>query len=372
MKKSLIILLSIFSILLVSSCEKDEIIEPNVEENDNVPEIETPEPEFDESLENENLLDTIVVYLQNNISLDINMDFGVLTKYEDVELTWTSNSDKLIINDGICRVTRSEDDVIVNLSVLITLDDLIREENFEINILRYLSSIEAIEVTTQNLSEKANYYKNTSGFSETLEGLIDVTQEIQNNVYYFEDYAYFVARSNSSYVNFTHRAMFKDEKVAYSHDSWSSTSEKSPSDTISVEDYCKSYGLDSTWENFTGFVINEDTLLSSSYLGYNNYIHSYEYDLDIDLSCYNLKVQMKAFGGLVSLPTFTNIKVIIYVDNDYNIVSFDSHELYYSTKKVFFNQTVYLEQKLTTKFIDFDPIDLPDSFPNMEEYINAI
>ncbi len=217
------------------------------------------------------------------------------------------------------------------------------------------SALEIIDLLTVNLANKKNYLKSTIGISKTLSGL-NVVQDIENNTYVYPEYVYAHYSSDSSVVTFNHKALLYKDIVNYSHaGKWST---KWYLDT-KKDDYIKQYGILADSENFTGYIINEETVLETNYNFQNNYF-IFEYDLDLNLSCEDMKIQMKEFGGLVSLPEFEKIKVTIYLDFEFNILKIETYEVYNTVKKVIGNIETKLEQNLVTTFINFeDGLDLP-------------
>lgn len=221
--------------------------------------------------------------------------------------------------------------------------------------------LEIIDFLTSNLANEKNYLKSTIGTSKTLSGF-SVEQEIENNTYVYPEYVYAHYSSDSTVVTFNHKALLYNDIVNYSHAGKLST--KWYLDT-NKNDYKKQYGILADSVNFTGYVINEETVLDSKY-SFEDDCFIFEYNLDLNLSCEDMKVQMKEFGGLVSLPEFEEIKVTIYLDYEFNILKIQTNEIYNTVKKVIVNVDTKLEQNLITTFTKFeDNVNLP----NLDKYL---
>lgn len=366
MKRKIMLLLLVMSISLVSGCNpKTEFFPDAVEPT--LP--DAVKPELDDGLTDVELVYAIADYLKEEIPNVIKSDFSVLTIYNDIVLEWTSSDEEIVsINNGIVSVKRSFVDKVITLSVDISSSEYKTTQTFDVVVEKVLPANEVIALSSENLSNERNYYKETTGTSYA-DALVNVNQKITNTVYVYEEYTYANLESSSWAVKFTHQAVFKNDNVSYYHTDKIQTS-NNPSETITKDTYLDKYGIDYTTKNFTGFVINDDTVLSSSYLGVENSLHMYEYELDLNESCVDMKLQMKELGGLKSFPIFSSIKIVLYVDNDYNVCRYDSIEAYDTVKFVFgFDQNASLIQNLVTVIHRFDEETKPDTGVNLDAYL---
>lgn len=91
----------------------------------------------------DNILDTLVVRETTK------EDFYLLTSYEDITITWTSNNSAIIINDSIAEVDTSESQT-VTLTATITVDGITSTKSFDVIIVKvpstYMVTFEDVEV----------------------------------------------------------------------------------------------------------------------------------------------------------------------------------------------------------------------------------
>lgn len=237
-------------------------------------------------------------------------------------------------------------------------EDVELEDEEETDSPANYSPLEMIEFLNTNINNYTDYKKTSVGTSKTLSG-VDVTQAIENNTYVYSEYVYAHYASNSWAVSFDHKVLLSDTFVNYTHD-------KNSYSNVSRQDYSNKYGIVADSINFTGYLIDEDTILSSSIETYDSY-YSFIYTLDNDLSSESMKVQMMEFGELKSLPVFDSIKITINIDKNFNILSINTNEIYNTVKRVlFWDEKTKLEQNLTTTFTRFDDLD---SLPNIDDYL---
>ncbi len=372
MKRKLIIVLTTLITLTLTGCEEPEIeipVTPEVlpEEDKEeiippvVPDIETPDEGFDNEAEYvEEVVNRIILHNE------VKQDFSLLTSYEDpnylyddITLEWSSNNEAIVVNDSIAKVTVGLEDVLVTLSLEASMDEVVVEKDFEVVVKKYdiippkyYTPLEVMNIIETNLVNEKEYLKNVSGQSITLDDL-GVTQVINNNTYVYNDYTYAIFESSSWAVSFTHKAMFYNDKIKYSHSS-------DKVNEVSIENYKSKYGLLADSANFTGYVISEETVLSSQLVSSEKNKHVFEYVLDNDKSSYDMRVQMKEFGGLTALPVFSSIKLTLTLDDQWNISKLETHELYKTKKRIIFIIETPLEQKLTMTFSKYENIELPD------------
>lgn len=375
MKRKFLFLLSCMSALTLTGCfdSESDFLLPEIPEDtgpsDTLPDLDN--PELDDDLSDEELVYAIVDYLESSLPKTTNKNFSVLTNYEDVSLVWSvSDEEVAAVNDGIVSIVRDLEDATFTLEALITLNDYSYTGNFEVGVEKLATANEIISITSQNLGNEYNYLKSTSGTSFA-NSTVNVTQNISNNVYVFEDYVYAHLYSESWAVKFVHQAVFKNDYVSYNHNTKGSSS-STPSKTVEENEYLNVYGIDYTDMNFAGYLMNDETILSTKYVGYENNLHMFEYDLDLSKSNEAMKIQMKEVGGLKTLPDFTEIKITIYVDNDYNLYKYDSLEYYSTIKTVGWDQHAKMEQKLSTSIIRYTDETLPDLNESIGNYITAI
>lgn len=369
MKRKLIVLLSLLSITIAAGCSEESLLPQVTPPTTDLPELDDLDgPTLDEDLNDFELLEAILEYLGTVVPTQTAQSFRILTEYEGVSIDWSTDADIISITDDVVEVTRKEEDVNVNLFATLKYESRELTEEFDVIINRVLTPLEAIDASVDYLESQRYMHLSTSGSSVSTA----VTQQINNDSYFFDGYEYSAFSSSSNLVNFIHRALYNDGNVAYFHDNSNSNTDGTPAKTSRTA-YLSTYGLVPDKENFTGYVINEDTITSSEYLGYTSGVYSYKYILDLNSSCESMKTQMKTFGGLSSLPTFSLIEVTLFIDSNEKLLQTNTHEIYDAKKSLGFlgSITTTLEQNLVTSFIEFDP-SIYANLPNTTNYFNVL
>lgn len=389
MKKKLVILLTIMSAgAMVTHFETketqvDDLVDniPNVPTKPELDEL-TPELELDgDEMTNEEILVEMTTYLKTAIAPQTNKDFKIISNYQageyNIDIDWKSDNEEVVkidLENEVINIFRQPTDQEVNLTMTLSLNGEFYEDNITINVERLLTAQEALIQTNLTTSQRNNYYSVTSGLSIAP----FVEQEVNNITYYYEDNIYATFLSESSFVKFSHQALYKGDKVAYAHNSSKASFSNDPSSVVSKSSYVSSYGLDASSSgldnttNFTGYVLNENTITSDSkFKSYEDGIYTYEYVLNHSDTSTTAQMgsQMKVFGGLTKIPTFSEVVITINIDCENNLFSFSSNESYVVTKKVFISANDYATtQSLTTYLYNMDETNLPT---NYTKYITA-
>ena len=102
---------------------------------------------------------------------------------------------------------------------------------------------------------------------------------------------------------------------------WNSDAKK-----ISKDDYVALYGY--TPAGISGYILTDDTILSAEYLGEENGVFSYHYELDTVKSVAKLGLEMRTMAGTASLPIFEKASITIRVDENWNIISTTTNSVY--------------------------------------------
>ena len=95
---------------------------------------------------------------------------------------------------------------------------------------------------------------------------------------------------------------------------WDTTAKK-----ISKTDYVNLYGY--VPSGITSYIFSEDTILNAEYLGEENGVFSYRYELDTVKSVAKLALEMRTMAGTASLPIFERAFVTIKMDKDWKVLS---------------------------------------------------
>ena len=137
-------------------------------------------------------------------------------------------------------------------------------------------------------------------FIET-EQSIDVTV-IKN------EYSYLINESHSSLVNTVHQAYFHNDKVAYRNDDKGYT-------VSDLKTYLDAYGVYPLDPTIEGYLCDKECVKSVEPITASEG-YAFKISFDPEKATTNVRIQMKAFGGLDDYPVFSNIEVSVYTKGD--------------------------------------------------------
>lgn len=69
----------------------------------------------------------------------------------------------------------------------------------------------------------------------------------------------------------------------------------------------------------TAYVLTENTILSSEFLGEENGIYAYRYILDNALATTKIRLEMRTMAGTKTLPNFEEVALTVYMDGNWRI-----------------------------------------------------
>lgn len=230
------------------------------------------------------------------------------------------------------------------------------------------SSEEEVTVTAGSLKEEEfiyfpSYYLNklnkyssykavTSGTTHAEVFGMDVPQSIDATVIKGE-YSYLKNESHSSLVNTIHEAYYHDKQAVYRD------SKDGEYTSSSLDDYLDKYGVNPLGNNIEGYLLGSGCITSINREEVEgNYKFSLEFD--IEKATTNVKIQMKKFGGLDDYPSFSSIKVDVFVKDDFSPVKIELDSKY-KAKKIMDSDC---HQTYTVTFSNFDETI---EIPNLEE-----
>ncbi len=383
MIRKIFIVLTLITTITLTGCFEQEQLFPLL------PEIQDPEDnEEDESLDEEDLekpnpgddnddyLKVVKILSQLNLNESIDKDFELLLNVNDVNLTYKSNNEAITIQGNTAVVKQNIVDTNVVIEVIGVYNDVSVSKSFDMIVEALIlnkpsdySSIEVIDYISEKLYLEKYYFKQTTGESKNNGFLTATTQLINNKLYKYDTTSYLEAMSETTYSklgidsSFYHNAYFTSADVKYIHSDNVITSTNSIISN-SRSDYKIKYGLMADEKNFSGYVINESTS-TSNYIGFNNGIYSFHYILNTTTSCENMKIQMKEYGNL-SEVSFSSIEVTINIDEEWNLISYSTKEVYKAKKH---GVNVEMTQNLTTTITKFD-INNPDlTLPDLSRFL---
>ena len=163
-------------------------------------------------------------------------------------------------------------------------------------------------------------------------------------------------KSTSTLDNLYHTVYVKGNDVIYK--------ENNKQGSINnVTDYRKKYGVAPCDGVLGGYDITHKSLLSGSYSKDDNGKLTMKLTVDGELVSAAMKVQMKQFGGLEALPVFSKLTFTIICNDGENLSSYSVYAEYAIKKKVMFIPTdMTCKMNMTVTVYDYDgKLEFPTS-----------
>ncbi|MCM1260003.1 MAG: hypothetical protein NC182_03600 [Prevotella sp.] len=173
----------------------------------------------------------------------------------------------------------------------------------------------------QSLTEKGNYYIETSGETIARKGLISYKQATATQLYAMPEGFYSTMVTDSLFVKHEHRLYYDNQLVQY-YDS-----DEKKVITTSAKDYLDEYGKLPSHDTLFTYLIQDNTILNATRVIEGD-ICSITYQLDPVLSTIHLAKQMRRFGKLSQDPIFQSVTLTIQIDKQLRLKCFDSVEEY--------------------------------------------
>lgn len=170
-------------------------------------------------------------------------------------------------------------------------------------------------------SQFTSYKITTTGSTYASKGIINYTQNINNVSIKHGDEYFAESVSTSTFVNLTHQSFAKtvdgEAKIAYRNSADGDIS------TATRAKYKEVYGVSPDDVALGGYIINDNTVKSFSVDLSNKtqLVYTVVLKADSDEGLGAMKAQMKQFGGLNSLPVFSDVKLTLTLKNDWTPVS---------------------------------------------------
>lgn len=210
------------------------------------------------------------------------------------------------------------------------------------NINEKIYDFSVVNQIMEKLSLKTNFMIQTKGNSLAKQGLIQYQQDIKTTTYAINEQFFMNTESSSLFIKFKHQA-FVDYQFVYLLDS----NENNQLQKITIANYKEKYGIIPSYQTIFSFTINEETI-KECYFNQNQDILTYFFILDNETATENIKIQMKQFGGLNDLPTFSKIILNLNVNHNFELLSYQSYAQYQIKKDLLgtFNCTQQLKSQI--------------------------
>lgn len=171
------------------------------------------------------------------------------------------------------------------------------------------------------LSLEKTFTTTTEGEAITDVSFISVSQKIKANRVVNGNKVYKESLSHSRFKGVGVRSYVQDDNyIIWGSNSVSSIDDVKWNETankISKDTYVQLYGH--VANSITAYVLNDESILSSEYLGEENGIYSFKYDLDTKLATGKISLEMRTMSGTKSLPIFESVSLIIRMDKNWRV-----------------------------------------------------
>ena len=218
------------------------------------------------------------------------------------------------------------------------------------NIFSDYTNEALLEHIIQSLTEKGNYYIETSGETIARKGLISYKQATTTRLYATPEGFYSTMVTDSLFVKHEHRLQFDNQQVQY-YDS-----DEKKVITKSAKDYLDEYGKLPSHDTLFTYLVQANTILSATRVVEEN-MCIITYQLDPVLSTVHLVKQMRRFGKLSQDPVFESVTLTIQIDSQLHLKCFDSIEQYQIEKDMLGKMTC--TQHLSSQIYD-DGYEIPN------------
>lgn len=384
MKRKLIILLSLLSIVSLTACfsseetlpnetlvpKPDEDLTPDIEDDLELPNDE--DPTYNTAL--------FVIEVLESIELEESVDgnFELIQNLNGVDLSWESTDSAIIIEDDLAIVKQTVVDKEVTLLAVAQYEEVVRSKVFKVVVEEiYMgtpetyTALEVMDYVSLRIENESYYLKEQTGYSNGVTWAGTVVQSVSNKTYKLKD-DYFletVSLTTQTILGVKspvyHNAYFDGYNVSYNHSSDEISNTSTPNVT-SEQSYKEVFGVAPTDGNFTGYIINESTIDEWSYSKEES-LHVFNYNLNATTSTKNISIQMIKYGGLSNFE-YISVNLTMVLDDDWNIQYIDTFDEYKGRNTI----NVSLEQKLRTTFTKFDISNPSITLPDYSRYKTAI
>ncbi len=172
----------------------------------------------------------------------------------------------------------------------------------------------------------------TESYGETVTkvALVSVSQKIKGSRVVNNGEVYKENVSHSSFKSVGSRTFVKGENyVVHNANNVSSIEEvawEQTANRISKDSYLESFGY--VPNSITGYLLTDETILSAEFLGEENGIYSFYYDLDTEKSTGRLSLEMRTMAGSTSMPLFDKASITVRMNKDWQVTEVVTSSIY--------------------------------------------
>ena len=179
------------------------------------------------------------------------------------------------------------------------------------------------------MNELDSFTTESNGQTST-KALVTVNQKIKGSRVINNGEVYKQNVSHSSFKSVGATTFVKgDNYVIHNAKKVSSVDEVKWEDTaisVSKDTFINKFGY--VPNNMTSYVLTDETIISAEFLGEENGIYSFIYNLDTEKSTTNLRLEMRTMAGNDSLPEFEKASIIVRMNKDWLVTEVTTNSVY--------------------------------------------
>ncbi|MBE7085215.1 MAG: hypothetical protein E7368_04080, partial [Clostridiales bacterium] len=181
-----------------------------------------------------------------------------------------------------------------------------------------------------SMSQADSFVSHTTGEAITKVAFANVSQKIKAHRIVNKGEVYKESLSHSSfkgvgirtYANGNNYVVWNASKVnSIDNVSWEENANK-----IDKESYVSLFGC--VPNAYTSYILTDETIIDAKYLGEENNIYSFRYDLDPTTATPKIALEMRTMAGTKSLPLFEKVSLIVSMDENWRIVEISTDCVY--------------------------------------------
>ena len=201
----------------------------------------------------------------------------------------------------------------------------------------------------EKLSSLTSYKSVTKGTTKAKVLFIETTQTIDVTSIKSE-YRYLKNESHGA-VDTVHEAYFHNDATLVKNLGEEKYSPKT------LEEYLSAYGVNPYGRNIEGYSVSKEAIVSVEEIEANSHLVTF----DPAKATNNVRIQMKAFGGLDDYPIFSHIEILIKTDADLTPLTYNV-KADYKARRFGFDSDCHQEYEVT-----FSEVNQSPEIPNLEQ-----
>ena len=199
------------------------------------------------------------------------------------------------------------------------------------------------------------YKRVTKGETKSKLAFIDLPTQSIDVTFLKNEYSYLKNESHGA-VDTVHEAYFHEENTLVKN---LGDAEYKP---VAMNDYLNAYGVRPDGYNIEGYSLGEGAVTS---IVKGTETNSFVIAFDKDKATNNVRIQMKAFGGLDDYPSFQSVQVTVYVENDFTPIKYKVSADYKAKK--FVETDCHQEYEVAFSSLN-EVVEIPDLAAIREKY----